>query len=357
MKYGIIFVCQEGLLEIQSAILAVSLKLRAVGDYSITAVVPNFGKVSPCISYLFNQIDVNVVNVVNKFNPFYPEGNKILAASISQNTDRKIFLDSDNICVSSFDVSIFDQYDFYCTCTDPIIALKENEWKSVYNYFKLDIPVFNGLNRIHTQAVVVMFSDKYDFSKRWFKNAMKLNAAVNNGTVLLTRKRQIDQLSLGVSLRMHNFSNPLIDDPMTWNGSDDWWSQPKCKCHPWEREEFIGFRKINKIVATPDMVFGYNKGLSFNLDIPLFLTMQNGANFCQKHQGEPSVMFHNWIDHYPIVRNAIVEIVERYPIIKFSKYWNIYEARYLKNSDNSWFMPNRNDGNFIPRVLENKLWL
>lgn len=355
MKYGFVFVCQEGILEVQSAILAASLRKNIIGNYDITVGIPNFGKVSQSIIDFFKKIKANIVSFKNDFTPFYAEGNKILASNIKQNVDKKIFLDSDNICIKELNLNIFDNIDFYCLVADPYIALSEIEWNAVYNYFDMRLPNYEKLNNIHTQAVFVLFEDSKYFSNKWLKNALSLNEAMHKGKINLKRKRQIDQLSLGISLRSHHFVNYKVDSPMSWDGSEIWWHRERCFCHPWEKKKFIGERLVSDIVATPDMIFGYKKGKSFSMKMPYFLTVQNGVNFCEVHQGKPPFYPENWIDHYPLLKKTISDIVSKNLEIKDSKYWEFYQNRYLKNFDKIWFSPNRNIGNYIPRYEQIKL--
>jgi hypothetical protein len=354
MKYGFVFVCQEGILEVQSAILAASLIKNVIGDYVISVGIPNFGKVSKSIIELFEILKINVFYFKNNFNPFYAEGNKILASNIELDVDKKIFLDSDVVCVKNIDLNIFNNLDFYCTAADPYIALSEIEWKSVYDLFKLEIPKFQDLNKLHTQAVFVLFRNNKDFSKQWLDNAMFLNKSIHEGKLYLHRRRQIDQVSLGVTLLLSSLKNCKIDFPMSWDGRKSWWLEPRCVCHLWEKSKFIGERSICEIVSMPDMVFGYKNKKPFCVSVPYFLTLQNGANFCEVHQGRP--LFHPkyWIDHYPFVKDVICNIINEFPCIRNSKYWDFYQSRYLLNSDKVWFGANRNIGNYIPKNKELK---
>ena len=81
MKYCFVFVCQQGELEIKSALLAASLKHFLRCRHELVAALPEpeavWGRPSDATLALLDQLGVRQVPINNPISPDYPIGNKL----------------------------------------------------------------------------------------------------------------------------------------------------------------------------------------------------------------------------------------------------------------------------------------
>jgi hypothetical protein len=111
-SYSFVFVCQKGELEIESLLLAASLKRFVKTDYELIAAIPGpedfFGKPSDLTLDLLKEIGVKFFHFQNEFvkkgktELHYLIANKIHALKAPINSEKLIFLDSDNLCCENF---------------------------------------------------------------------------------------------------------------------------------------------------------------------------------------------------------------------------------------------------------------
>lgn len=99
----LVFVCQGGALEIQSLLLAASLR-RALGSaHELVAAIPTpaavWGTPSAATLDLLRALDVRCVPVANELGRDYPFLNKIACFEIPTTARRRVFLDSDILCL------------------------------------------------------------------------------------------------------------------------------------------------------------------------------------------------------------------------------------------------------------------
>lgn len=106
MKYCFIFVCQQGSLELESMLLAASLKRYLRCDYECVAAIPQpatqWGTVSEDTLVFMHDLGVRTVPITNRINENYPVGNKVACLGIDTPADKLIFLDSDILCGQEF---------------------------------------------------------------------------------------------------------------------------------------------------------------------------------------------------------------------------------------------------------------
>lgn len=330
-KYTFFFVCQEGLLEIQSILLAISLRRNAT-PYQCIAVSPNIEKIHPITKGLLNDLKVELKEIQNDIQPAYPIGNKVFAMNIPTKTEFKLWIDSDHFCFKSFDPDQDICHDCFAFAHEPEIIMSRPQWEQVYKYFNIPLPQFSGLDKLHVGASLVKIKNNIGFERLWLENLRKLNHANNNNLVQINR-RQMDQIALGLTVR--KFPEFYIDNPITWNGDHNWWSLPQCTCHPFEKNIPTKERRPNPLLSAPDLMTTFQDNEIKILFEPKFLFLAEGAGYCPNHQGgNPQP---HGLSTYPFIRNEIYSIMSEFPIIDRIPAWSYYYKRYFQNTDTSWF--------------------
>jgi hypothetical protein len=97
--YAFIFICQQGRLEAQAALLAASLRRFAKMDCELIAAIPEpeerWGRPSQATLAFLNKLGVRTVAVSNPIDPAYAIGNKVACLAVPTGADKMILLDSD----------------------------------------------------------------------------------------------------------------------------------------------------------------------------------------------------------------------------------------------------------------------
>lgn len=105
-RYAFVFVCQQGELEIQAALLAASLNKFLKCDHELIAGFPVpervCGTPSGTTIALFKRLGVRTVRIVNKVNPLYTHANKIACLKVRTKAHKIVFLDTDILLLRDF---------------------------------------------------------------------------------------------------------------------------------------------------------------------------------------------------------------------------------------------------------------
>ena len=333
--YCAVFVSQKGFLEIQSIILAASLRENLQGNFSIKAAIPeNFGKLNKLTYQIFEKLEVQPFFFQNDFCPTFYRGNKPFAANLDANV---LFLDSDIICVKPFSPLCLPKADVFCFTEDPYLPYSPKEWKDIANLFQVSLPVFEGLNKQNLNTPIVYFKKSTKLGSKWLEATKALHNAVHSGRILLRKVRKI--ANMGFSMAVYSSNLDLhVSDPLTWDGSPNWWSYPHCSCHIWEKQIPVSKRIYNQYLCSPDHVYFYQNGVQKKLGLPYFFVLQNGFGYCPIHQGHTSLDFNKiGLSYYPEVRSFIYKLLSKYPMIDCHPEWESYLNRYFINKDSFWF--------------------
>ena len=105
MKYCFVFICQKGHLEIESVLLAASLKRNLKCEYELIAAIPTFDdkleKPEEFTINILHDLGVRTVYFTNNLLAKYPikvaylMTNKFYCLTITNDANKLIFLDSD----------------------------------------------------------------------------------------------------------------------------------------------------------------------------------------------------------------------------------------------------------------------
>jgi hypothetical protein len=105
-RFAFIFICQQGDLEIQSSLLAASLRRFLRVEHELIAAVPGpaatWGTPSEGTRIFLRRLGVRIEPVVNEIAPDYPIGNKVSALRIASSADKLVLLDSDILAMREF---------------------------------------------------------------------------------------------------------------------------------------------------------------------------------------------------------------------------------------------------------------
>jgi hypothetical protein len=100
--FAFVFVCQRGELEIQSALLAASLRRQLRCNYELIAALPFGERPENSTSAFLKDLAVRFVPTGNEIDRNYPIGNKVDCLRIATDADKLVFLDSDMIVMRDF---------------------------------------------------------------------------------------------------------------------------------------------------------------------------------------------------------------------------------------------------------------
>lgn len=227
MNYSIVFVCQQGELEIKSVLLATSLKRYLQADYECVAAIPEpakrWGQVSPLTLTLLKQLGVRFAPITNRIADDYPIGNKVAALGIETTAPMRIFLDSDILCLREFDLDRL--LPAFIENPRAILSIKPADllssapdstvWQQVYTSFSLPMPTWRVITSVsgdliwpYFNAGVLAVHSDLDFASSWEKTCQILEA-----TPTVSHKRPwLDQLALSVVIAQLNLQPHCLDE-------------------------------------------------------------------------------------------------------------------------------------------------
>jgi hypothetical protein len=196
--------------------LAASIREHLPGHIKLVGYCPaaKRDEVHPAVVETLTRMDceLRTFETVNRFDPAYPHGNKILACLEERETDFAGFVDSDVIFIKDQDLSEYLHHD-KVSCS-PAVSMKwtdQSIWDQVYGALDMSLPVermalMRQKKQVHLpyySSGIVYFSEIYRtgdgqrFPQVWMDTAQRIDAAPD-----IRRKRPyLDQLSLAPAIR------------------------------------------------------------------------------------------------------------------------------------------------------------
>ena len=240
-------------------------------------------------------MNVEIMEIKNDFNPVYPCGNKVLALSSFNSKESSVFLDSDIICTKPFKglskptVITTGRYD----------VITHFEWNQIFDLFGFQMPI--QFEHIRSPFV---FCDQ-EFVKLWHKNAKLLWDAVNSKKINLRKIRQVDQISLTISVLQYGGF-----DILQWNN--------------------------NNVLQSPSEIYKFDDNTSDPIvsSIPYFVVLQKGWLYYSR-QGHPKIKAENpnSLAYYPELRSIIYGTMSLYPEIDRIPAWEGVYSFYFSNTE------------------------
>lgn len=137
-RFAFVFICQHGEIEIEAALLAISLKRHLRCDYELHAAVPTpaetWGTPSAAVLDLLRSLNVQIHPITNPIGPSFPNGNKLPCFKIETRADKLFYLDSDILLIRDFtDDPVFDaQLNAKPNDIRRSVDIRE-EWPAIYD--------------------------------------------------------------------------------------------------------------------------------------------------------------------------------------------------------------------------------
>jgi hypothetical protein len=340
--YTVVFVCQNGFIEIQSLFLACSLRRYLRGDFQIVAAHPkNFGSLDKVTLDTFDRLDIEVISFKNNFHPIFHMANKPYSLSLIDGP--VLYVDSDIILTKPFHPNVFPECDVFCFTEDPFFSYSSQEWDNISALFGVEIPPCpEGEINLQCTNAPIAYCSSGGIGEKWLDFSRRLHSEVHSDRIEMKRKRKITNICFGMAVRAMGL-DLHVSEPITWDGSPDWWSQPRCQCHEWEKKTPVSKRMFNKFLSVPDLVYYYEGDEQKCLGTPYFYCLQNGFGYCPEHQGGDFPVKIG-LDHYPNIRSILYSFLRDNPLLDQHPEWNQYIYRYFQNEDSEWFQKPKNYG-------------
>jgi len=218
MKLDVVFVCQQGDLEVMASLLAASLRQFCGQQVNLHAIEPipaaEYGTVSPLTRKFLDGLDVKWHPFRNPISDEYKIFNKLNAFNIQPHEEKILFLDSDVFIRRPFLPAMSAYY------KRPFAAKSAGkqrfwDWEAVYRLFDLPVPrmrwpatASHEWGPPYFNAGVILVDAAVDFSKHWIDTCLQIHQddrikIENRGTV---------QLGLPVVLYRRNLPYALLDN-------------------------------------------------------------------------------------------------------------------------------------------------
>jgi hypothetical protein len=144
-KFSFVFVCQSGDLEVKALLLAASLRKNLRCEHELVAAIPgpvgSWGKPANATLSLLKRMGVRLVDIENGVDPSFSHANKISCMAIATEADKRVFLDTDMLCLRPFrDESRFGAA-ISCKPADlQTFSSDEADWARVYETVGVPMP-------------------------------------------------------------------------------------------------------------------------------------------------------------------------------------------------------------------------
>ena len=220
-SFSIRFVCQQGSLEIQSLLLAASLKKFLRVPHELIACIPTpesvWGPVSSTTLDHFEKLGVSVNPIENPLGKGHPHANKFQCLDLPTHLDKIVFLDSDIICMRELDDSPRFASQAALKPADAIrVVFSEDQWRKIYAAAGHELPAWRVETTVSQQVSPPWFNSGVMFVDRdvplgttWFDVAMELN---RHPELPQEKDTWSDQVSLAVALHRLGVKIESLDE-------------------------------------------------------------------------------------------------------------------------------------------------
>ncbi|MCY1213841.1 Sulfotransferase family protein [compost metagenome] len=215
-----VFVAHGGELEVKAAILACSLR-RAFG-YSISIIAAQpvsdhpRDRLSDASLRLFRSLSIPLWPIENPFGSRYPIGNKFAALALGPESGHTLFLDSDMICLSAFDLDSLRAVDAALKPADMALVCREPDyWQRLYTHAGLDLPDARVVTTCTEEVMPAYFNAGFIFVRnaRYFASRWLAIAQSIDGDEAVSHKMPwLDQLALPVALQVMGYRVKALDE-------------------------------------------------------------------------------------------------------------------------------------------------
>jgi hypothetical protein len=226
-EYSFVFVCQRGGLEPMAMLLAASLDRFVTCPYEMVAAVPSpdrYGDPDSSTLKMLTGLGARVVPIENRVDESYPIANKISALGISTHGRRRVFLDTDFLCLRPFAGDA--QLDAAFGAVPAAMRTwgrKISDWDNVYASFGLTTPTVR-VKTVKTReetppyynaGFIVAAGDVADpLARLWLECAKVIDA----NPAIPEKRPWLDQIALPVAVTRLGVSHHFLDETFNHAG-------------------------------------------------------------------------------------------------------------------------------------------
>lgn len=299
MKLDVVFVCQAGDLEAQSALLAASVRNQC-GDQAFLHVIEpipeeEYGTISPATRRFLNDLGARWYQFRNPISDEYKVFNKLNAFNIQPQGDRILFLDSDIVIRRSLaPLEAYFARPFAAKSGNKQrFSTRAEDWRPAYALFDLPVPELRWPGSDshewappYFNAGVILVDPALNFSELWIDTCRRIHfeervQMANRGTV---------QVGLPVALYRRNIPYALLDQRFNFGLSKGWLQTRRA----WAKEEAHVVHYFNPKNLTVDPVIHHEVWRlvkDFELEEILALS-EGGQKLLKSFKREPQKTFH-----------------------------------------------------------------
>lgn len=219
-SFSFVFVCQAGRLEVDSVLLALSLRHFVTADYEMIAAVPTPGAIwgTPRRGVLeqLDRIGVRIVEIENRIDVDYPTGNKVGCLSLPTDKRTRVFLDSDVLCLAPFDGGHGFEQQFAAKPADLATrGLDDRAWRAAYAVRGLEPPTTRMRTTVSGESIhpyfnagVVSITGRDDFGAVW----ESVCRAVDAEPLVQPKRPWLDQIALPIAVHELGLETVLLTE-------------------------------------------------------------------------------------------------------------------------------------------------
>ncbi len=247
---------EPGQLEWQSIILIQSIEKFCQDDYKVFAYCrqERIHDLKKELIAFLKRKNIELVAIVNDFEPEYLYGNKLIACSQERNfANMSLFLDTDTFLSENIAFNnIGNEYSISIVPAGLETWEKEEvQWQNVYSLFKLELPqrnimLNNGkLSYPYYNAGFILFPEKHIFKHSWLSIADK----VDQSSHIPNKRPWLDQIVLPVAIEYSGLKTILLHNMYNYNANNEF-SIPKTKIIHYHRKKWLYKHKLNNKINT-----------------------------------------------------------------------------------------------------------
>ncbi len=300
MKLDAVFVCQQGELEVMSAMLAASLRQVCGSQVHLHALEPMpqevYGVVSPPARKFLDGLGVSWHPFRNPISDDYKIFNKLNAFNVPPQGDRILFLDSDTLVRRPLAPlrKFFSRPFAAKSANKQRFSAAAEKWAPVYRLFDLPLPAMRWPGSDshewappYFNAGVILVDPALDFSTHWIDTCRRIHEdesieMANRGTV---------QVGLPVVLFRRNIPYALLDQRFNFGLSKGWLQTRR----PWADHEAHIVHYFNLKNLTVDPVIHHEvRQLVKNFHLQDILALsEGGQKLLKSFKREPQKTTHH----------------------------------------------------------------
>lgn len=227
--YSFVFVCQKGQLEIQSMLLASSIARFVSCSYELVAAVPQptseYGEPDSSTLDMLSALGARVEPIWNQVEPSYRIGNKISALRVATHGRRRVFLDTDVVCMRPFAGDSRLDVEFGAVPAAIVTWGKDlADWERAYALFGLTLPAVRAktvrtkeeMAPYYNAGFLVVASDVADrFAEMWLHCAQTIDREAS----IPSKRPWLDQIALPIAVTRAGLEHCFLDETFNCPGS------------------------------------------------------------------------------------------------------------------------------------------